>query len=662
MDTIRNFAIIAHIDHGKSTLADRLLEITGMVGSGDHEDQMLDRNPISRERGITIKLAPVRMKYASGDDRSQISDVRSQRSDIRHEASGIEQLPIYTLNLIDTPGHVDFSYEVDRTLACVEGVILLVDATQGIQAQTIANAHKALEKNLVIIPAINKIDLPNADVEKVKNQLVDFLGVRKDEIFEISAKTGKNVKELLHAVIEKIPPPFSYVTNETRNIDGSSYHSLIPSIDSRQASLLYTQSLSRAKSRKDPLIRDTHENLRLTSNIRHPTSAISVQALIFDSYYDSHRGVIAFVRNFHGSLRKGLKVKLAVNNIIFEVNEVGVFTPDLQETPDLPAGQIGYLVTNLKDIHQVRVGDTIAGEKESTPPLAGYKKINPMVYASMFTTDTNDYLNLSKALEKLYLNDSSLEFSPIYSQALGAGFRVGFLGLLHADVVRERLEREYGLDLVLTPPQVEYKVEEGQFFEPIVKILIITPDHYVGNVLQLCEKYRARFITMDNKNQTSLYYEIPLAEMVSDFYDNLKSVSSGYASLDWEFLRHESVKADKLELLLNGDPVEEFSEVVVSERAEEKGKELTAKLREIIPRQQYEIRVQARYKGKIIASERIAPFRKDVLIKNSKVVGAGDFGRKRKLLEKQKEGKKRMKMIGKVEIPKESFLKLFRKS
>lgn len=661
MDTIRNFAIIAHIDHGKSTLADRLLEITNVVRSGDHKEQMLDRNPISRERGITIKLAPVRMQYYYIDPRSQMSDGRNNPSDISHlkseirdQTSGIIELLTYTLNLIDTPGHVDFSYEVDRTLACVEGVILLVDATQGIQAQTIANAYKAIEKNLVIIPAINKIDLPNADVEKSRDQLVDFLGINKEEIFEISAKTGKNVKELLHAVVEKIPPPVQRLTSETRNSDGSRHSLILP---------LVLPGQSRDARHRDPSIRDTHKSQsNNTSHIRHQTSDIHIQALIFDSYYDSHRGVIAFVRNFQGSLKKGIKVKLAANKVTFEVNEVGIFKPDLEETSDLSVGQIGYVVTNLKDIHQVRVGDTIIDEKNTTPPLAGYKKINPIVYASMFTTDTNDYLNLSKALEKLYLNDSSLEFSPIYSKALGAGFRVGFLGLLHADVVHERLEREYGLDLVLTPPRVEYKYENGQFYEPIVKILIITPDNYVGNVLQLCEKYRVRFITMDNKNQTSLYYEMPMPEMVSDFFDNLKSVSSGYASLDWEFLRYDLVKADKLELLLNGDPVEEFSEVVVSERAEEKGRELTAKLREIIPRQQYEIKIQARYKGKIIASERIAPFRKDVLVKNSKVVGAGDFGRKRKLLEKQKEGKKKMKMIGKVEIPKESFLKLFRKS
>ncbi|MBI4004753.1 elongation factor 4, partial [Candidatus Roizmanbacteria bacterium] len=387
-----------------------------------------------------------------------------------------------------------------------------------------------------------------------------------------------------------------------------------------------------------------------------------IQALIFDSYYDSHRGVIAFVRVFSGVFKKSVRVKLAASNVVFDIHGVGIFTPDLQPADELPNGQIGYVVTNLKDIHQVRVGDTIIGEKSSVSPLPGYRKINPMVYASVFTTDPHDYLNLKKALEKLYLNDSSLDFSPIYSQALGAGFRVGFLGLLHADVVRERLEREFNLSLILTPPQVEYKHENNQFYEPYVKIMIVTPDNYVGNMMQLCENYRARFITMDNKNQTTVTYEMPLSEMVSDFFDNLKSISSGYASLDWEFLQYEPVKADKLEILLNGDPVEEFSQIVVFERADEKARELTSKLREIIPRQQYEVRIQGKYKGKIIASERIAPYRKDVLIKSGKVVGAGDVGRKRKLLEKQKEGKKRMKMVGKVEIPKEAFLQLFKKS
>ncbi len=571
MKNIRNFAIIAHVDHGKSTLADRLLEITHVVDPGRHDEQMLDRNPISRERGITIKLAPVRMKYKD-----------------------------YVLNLIDTPGHVDFSYEVDRTLSSVEGVILLVDATQGIQAQTIANAYKALEKNLEIIAAVNKIDLPSADTAGTKKQLVDFLGISDSQIFEISAKTGTGVSELLDAVVDRIPPP------------------------------------------------------------ANPES-ISPKALIFDSYYDSHRGVIAFVRVYDGTLKGGQKMKLAATGAVFDSTEVGFFSPDLIQEPQLTEGNIGYTVTNLKDIHQVSVGDTILGAKDQTPPLPGYKKVKPMVFASVFPTLTADYLNLKKALDKLYLNDSALQFSAVYSQALGAGFRVGFLGLLHADVVRERLEREFNLSLVLTPPQVEYKIENEIFFEPYVKIMIITPNEYVGAVMQLVQNYRGKFITMDNKNKIMLSYEMPMSELMSDFFDNLKSVSSGFASLDWEFLRHEKVDAAKLMVLLNGEPVEEFSEIVVKEKADDKARFITSRLRELIPRQQYEVKIQAQYRGKIIASERLSPFRKDVLIKSGKLVGGGDYGRKRKLLEKQKEGKKKMKMIGQVEIPKEAFFNLFNK-
>ncbi len=576
---IRNFAIIAHIDHGKSTLADRLLELTGVVKSENHDEQMLDRNPISRERGITIKLAPVRMVYGE-----------------------------YILNLIDTPGHVDFSYEVDRTLACIEGVLLLVDATQGVQAQTISNAHKAIEKNLVIIPAVNKIDLPSADSKKTKQQLVDFLGINKDDIFTISAKTGQGVPELLNAVIRKIPSPISQLAGQFPK----------------------------------------------------------TQALIFDSYYDSYKGVIAFVRIFEGEIKKGVKAKLVATNETFEILEVGYFTPELQPSEKVFEGEIGYVVTNLKDIHKVRVGDTIVDAKSSSFSLPGYKKVRSIVYASVFPTDTNDYLNLKKALEKLYLNDSSLEFVGIHSKALGAGFRVGFLGLLHADVVRERLEREFNLNLVLTPPQVDYMIEGREFCEPYCRIFIITPQTYSGTVMQLCERYRARFITMDNNSsageQITLTYEMPMSEMISDFFDNLKSVSSGYASLDWEFLRYEKVKADKLVILLNGESVEEFSEIVVEERSYQKGETLVNNLKEVIPRQQYEVKIQAQYKGKVIASARIAPFRKDVLVKSGKVLGSGDVGRRRKLLERQKEGKKKLKMIGKVEIPKEAFLKLFSKN
>lgn len=578
MKEIRNFAIIAHVDHGKSTLADRFLEICGLVEKGRHRDQFLDRNPISQERGITIKLAPVRMEY-------------------NH----------IVLNLIDTPGHVDFSYEVDRTLACVEGVILLVDATQGIQAQTIANTYKALEKNLVIIPVVNKIDLPSAQVERTKKQMAEFLGVKKEGIIEISAKTGWGVDLLLRKVIEKIPSP------------------------------------------------------------KKITSSDSLSALIFDSYYDPHRGVIAFLRLFSGSIEKGQRLRLYHSQTEFVVDEVGYFNPDLRPHQKLAVGEIGYLVTRLKNIRQVKVGDTILDQKvnDSRLVIKGYRQVKPMVFASVFPTDTNDYLNLKKAMEKLYLNDSSLSFSSIYSKALGAGFRVGFLGLLHAEIVRERLEREFNLSLILTPPQVEFFInEKGKIEEPVVKIVIVTPKRYLGTVMQLTLNYRAKFLTMNNIGETEdllLSYEMPMSELMTDFFDQLKSVSSGYASLDWEFLRYQEVEAGKLEILINNEPIEEFSQLTVKEKAYQQGSKLIRKLRELIPRQQFEVRIQAKFLGKIIASERIAPFRKNVLVKGGKVLGTGDIGRKMKLLERQKEGKKRMKMIGKVEVPKEAFLELFRR-
>ena len=568
IESIRNFAIIAHIDHGKSTLADRFLELTGVVEKNSHVEQLLDRNPISRERGITIKLAPVQMKYEN-----------------------------YILNLIDTPGHVDFSYEVDRTLSCVEGVILLIDATQGIQAQTIANAYKAIEKNLIVIPVVNKIDLLNAEIEKTKKQIVDFLGIKNETILEVSAKDGTGVKSLLKYVINKVPSP------------------------------------------------KVVENKQI------------LQSLIFDSYYDKHRGVIAFIRCFKGNLKKGLTVRLVQTDKTFEVIETGIFTPDLYPNSNLSSGEIGYVVTNMKNIHDVRVGDTIIDEKGESSPVSGYKKATPMVFACVFPTDTNDYPQLKKALDKLYLNDSSLIFSSMYSKALGAGFRVGFLGLLHADVVRERLEREFNLNLVLTPPKVKYEFKNNDYYEPYIKVLIVFPQKHLGPVMQMCKQYRMRFITMDNKSQITLIYEMPMSEMISDFFDNLKSVSSGYASFDWEFIRYEKTKASKLEILLNEDMVDEFSEIVVQERSFGKARNITKKLKKIIPRQQYEVKIQAKYKGKIIASERISPFRKNV---TQKLYG-GDRTRKDKLLKKQKEGKKKMKMIGHIEIPKEAFLKLFKR-
>ena len=607
MQNIRNFAIIAHVDHGKSTLADRLMELTGTVEKGSHEEQMLDRNPISRERGITIKLAPVRMEYSFAGHSEQAKRVEesqtsehvneNQRSEISRQARDDK----YVLNLIDTPGHVDFSYEVDRTLSCVEGVILLVDATQGIQAQTISNAFKALEKDLTIIPVVNKIDMPSAEVEKTKQELIDFLGVKNEEIIAISAKTGENVEMVLAKIVKDIPEP-----------------NVVPIIN-RQ-----------------------------------------LQALIFDSYFDPYKGVVSFVRIMAGTVRKNERLYLIVGNRSFTSLEVGIFSPELKQTNQLSEGEIGYIVTDLKDIHDVRVGDTVSDTKHTTP-LPGYKKVKPMVFASLFPTDSEDYEHVTRALEKIYLTDSSLVFNAIYSRALGPGYRVGFLGLLHADVVRERLEREYDLNLLLTPPQVDYKIENETYQEPVIKISIITPVEYMGPVTRVCEQHRARFITIDNKHQVYMEYEMPLSEMISDFFDKIKSVTSGYASFDWEFLRYETVNADKLSLLLNGEEVAEFSEIVVADRAMEKGQYITKKLKELIPRQQFEVRIQAYYKGRIISSERVAPFRKDVLIKSGKMVGGGDYSRKRKLLEKQKKGKKKMKMIGHVEIPKEAFMGLFKK-
>lgn len=648
MLNIRNFAIIAHVDHGKSTLADRFLEITGTVEKGKHNEQLLDRNPISRERGITIKLAPVRMKYKN--PKFQILNPKQYQNPNFQNSKPIRILDLefrvsnseYILNLIDTPGHIDFSYEVDRTLACVEGVILLVDATTGIQAQTIVNAYKALEKNLVIIPAVNKIDLPNAQVENTKKQLVDFLGVNEEEVYLVSARTGQGVENLLQAIIEKVPLPDKNSGFE----------------------IFYHTRVSPSKS-EGPL--ESEKNLKPSFNHLSPISYL--QSLIFDSYYDPHRGVIAFVRVFSGEIKKGQRVFLANVKVEIMVEEVGYFTPDLEPAEKLVSGEIGYVVTNLKDIHQVRVGETVVDTVENggDQSLPGYKKIKPMVFAGIFPTDTADYLNLKKALEKLYLNDSSLEFSPIQSKALGSGFRVGFLGLLHAEVVQERLEREFGLSLVLTPPQVEFREEKGVFLEPYVKVTIITPRRFLGDVLQLLQSYRAEFAHMDSiileerETTIQIVYRMPMSELISDFFNRLKSVSSGYASLDWEFLEYRPVKAGKLMLLINGEPVEEFSEIVVEERSYQKGQFLVSRLKELIPRQQYEVRIQAAYKGRIIASSRIAPFRKDVLVKSGKVLGTGDVGRKRKLLERQKEGKKRMKMVGRVEIPKEAFMKLFKR-
>ncbi len=575
MRHIRNFAIIAHVDHGKSTLADRFLEITGVVDATKHEEQLLDRNPISRERGITIKLAPVHMEYKKGDI-------------------------TYELNLIDTPGHVDFSYEVERTLACVEGVILLVDATKGVQAQTIAHTYKAIEQNLEIIPVINKIDMPQAQIEATRKQLVEFLGVEESSIRQISAKTGVGVKELLEDLIDEIPAPKESVIPQAR-------------------------------------------------------------ALIFDSYYDTYRGVIAFVKVFDGSLKINDALTLCATDGEFLIEEVGTFTPELKQLDTISAGDIGYVVTRLKDIHQVRVGDTMVTKRSNLPPIEGYKDVVPMVFSSIFPTDPDDYLNLKTCLDKLALNDSALQYEPIYSQALGSGFKTGFLGLLHADVVRQRLEDEFHMSIVLTAPTVEYinKAPEGtkpQYEEPIAYVTVVTPQEYTGVVMKLCEESRGTFINMNNQSQVVMYYDIPLAELITFFFDRLKTVTSGYATLQWELKEYRPVDADKLSILLNLEPVEEFSEFIVVDRSYQRGREQVDKLKELIPRQQFEVKIQAQYKGKIIASARIAPYRKDV---TAKLYG-GDRTRKDKLLNKQKEGKKKMKNIGAVEVPKDVFIKLFK--
>ncbi|OGK15420.1 elongation factor 4 [Candidatus Roizmanbacteria bacterium RIFCSPHIGHO2_01_FULL_39_12b] len=591
---IRNFAIIAHVDHGKSTLADRLLELTGVVSRDKHEDQLLDRNPISRERGITIKLAPVRMQYP----------VLSSTLNVSRGTEYDE----YILNLIDTPGHVDFSYEVERTLACVEGAILLVDATKGIQAQTIAHAYKAISQNLTIISVVNKIDSPQAQVEKTVSSLSNFLGIDPQTITKISAKNGTNVEILLNQIVKEVPSP---------GVPGG-----------------------------------VHPRGDLGWHI----GSESAQALIFDSYYDPYRGVIAFVRVFGGSLSKGQKVKLHATNNEFIIDEVGVFSPDLIASSSLSSGEIGYVVTKLKDIHLVTVGDTMS-DPQASSPLSGYKKVKPMIFSSVFSTDEDALSELTMGLEKLSLNDSALTYEPVKSNALGTGFRVGFLGLLHADVVRERLEREFKVNVILTPPTVEYiQNERSQYLEPIAKVSVVVPSRYIGEVTRVANSSRGVFEHMDNPTDNAVItYTMPLMDLISGFFDTLKTVTSGYGSLDWELSGYQVVEVDKMEILLNDNPVNELSRYVIKDNSFQVGREICKKLKKLIPRQQYEVKIQAKFRGKIIASERVSPLRKDV---TAKLYG-GDRTRKDKLLKQQKKGKKLMKQVGTVEIPKEAFLRLF---
>ncbi len=589
-DLIRNFCIIAHIDHGKSTLADRLLERTGTLQQRELREQVLDTNELERERGITIKLHAVRMDYRRpGGER-------------------------YELNLIDTPGHVDFSYEVSRSLAACEGAILVVDASQGIQAQTLSNLFLALDANLAIVPVLNKIDLPGAEPERWRRELADLLGVDPATILLVSAKEGTGIDELLEAVVQRIPPP-----------------------------------------RGDP--------------------DAPLRALIFDSYYDSYLGAIPTLRVVDGTLRPGMRITFGAVEAVYEVDEVGYLRLGRVPQPRLGPGEVGYLVAGIKAVSHTRVGDTVLdADRRATELLPGYREVQPMVFAGLYPTDSDDYEDLRDALEKLVLNDASLRFEPETSVALGFGFRCGFLGLLHMEIVQERLEREYGVSLVTTVPNVEYRVtltdgtvmavdnparlpDRGKIdaiAEPVVRARIVCPAEFIGNVQKLCHDRRGVFRGMHylDPQRVELDYELPLAEIVLDFYDRLKSVSRGYAGLDYEFLEFRPADLVKLDILVNGEPVDAFSVILHRQKAYEYGKDMVERLRELIPRQQFEVALQAAIGSQIIARTNIKALRKNV---TAKCYG-GDITRKRKLLERQKEGKRRMKQVGSVEIPQEAFL------
>ena len=587
---IRNFSIIAHIDHGKSTLADRILEKTNTVEIREMKEQLLDENPIERERGITIKLNAVELKYHSKDGQD------------------------YTFHLIDTPGHVDFTYEVSRSLAACEGALLVVDATQGIEAQTLANVYLALDNDLEILPIINKIDLPSAEPQKVKEEIERVIGLDTENAIECSAKSGIGVDEILEAIVKEIPAP-------SGDIDA-------------------------------PL-----------------------QALIFDSYYDQYRGIVPLIRVVNGIIKVGDKIKFMASDSTYEVVEVGIHNPKEQKRDYLAAGDVGYFTASIKDIKDVSVGDTVTyANNPCIKALSGYKKLNPMVYCGLFPIDSNDYQDLKESLDKLKLNDASLIYSPETSQALGFGFRVGFLGLLHMDVIEERIDREFGIDLIATAPSVSYHVylTDGSMVEvdnpndlpdatyikyieePYVKATIMLPNEYVGTVMEICQFKRGQFLNMEylDEKRVTLYYEMPLSEVVFDFFDRLKSSTKGYASFDYELSNYKRSSLVKMDILLNGEKVDALSVILHKDDAHKRGKAITEKLKELLPRQMFEVPIQASIGGKIVARSDLKALKKDVLAK----CYGGDITRKKKLLEKQKEGKKRMKQVGSVEIPQKAFL------
>ncbi|HHG6117496.1 TPA: translation elongation factor 4 [Staphylococcus aureus] len=589
-ENIRNFSIIAHIDHGKSTLADRILENTKSVETRDMQDQLLDSMDLERERGITIKLNAVRLKYEAKDGNT------------------------YTFHLIDTPGHVDFTYEVSRSLAACEGAILVVDAAQGIEAQTLANVYLALDNELELLPVINKIDLPAAEPERVKQEIEDMIGLDQDDVVLASAKSNIGIEEILEKIVEVVPAP-----------DG------------------------------DP--------------------EAPLKALIFDSEYDPYRGVISSIRIVDGVVKAGDKIRMMATGKEFEVTEVGINTPKQLPVDELTVGDVGYIIASIKNVDDSRVGDTITlASKPASEPLQGYKKMNPMVYCGLFPIDNKNYNDLREALEKLQLNDASLEFEPESSQALGFGYRTGFLGMLHMEIIQERIEREFGIELIATAPSVIYQcvLRDGsevtvdnpaqmpdrdkidKIFEPYVRATMMVPNDYVGAVMELCQRKRGQFINMDYLDdiRVNIVYELPLAEVVFDFFDQLKSNTKGYASFDYEFIENKESNLVKMDILLNGDKVDALSFIVHRDFAYERGKALVEKLKTLIPRQQFEVPVQAAIGQKIVARTNIKSMGKNVLAK----CYGGDISRKRKLIEKQKAGKAKMKAVGNVEIPQDAFL------